>query len=161
MTHFNFLRTLTQIRSYVLPHSQLAITNLSDTEVKVHFIYHNWCRETLNGYSMANITSTSSESDQLIHIDVGTLAVVVIVVVTCCSVIMLLSLCCWQKFSRHTSIRCGRCHQGKPLIFIFILTFLFPRSFNQVQLIFSFSSKLVGLLLFQIASLMTIIKKFI
>ena len=61
--------------------------------------------------------SSRTWSDQEVHtgskvtVDVGTLAVIVIIVVSAGCVLLLLSLYCWFRFSSHSAIRCGRCHQ--------------------------------------------------
>ena len=54
-----------------------------------------------------------SESDvnNLVKIDVGTLAIIVLAVISSCCVLMMLALFVWNRLQVSSNLRCSRCHQ--------------------------------------------------
>ena len=58
-----------------------------------------------------SLTITVNDVDNLVKIDVGTLAIIVLAVVSSCCVLMMLALFVWNRLRVSSNLRCCRCHQ--------------------------------------------------
>ena len=58
-----------------------------------------------------SLSISDSDGNNLVKIDVGTLAIIVLAVVSGCCVLMMLGLYVWNRLQTSSNLRCCRCHQ--------------------------------------------------